>query len=278
METPQEVLSKSVSNKRMSGRKIGAAAASAVLIASILGVSGQHDIKAASTALPIRGSGKAGTISKFVDSVTIGNSVITELLGNIGIGVSSPQAKLEVQGSMKIDGAGNGLGFADGSVVHSRAELIGAQGPQGPQGAQGPQGPTGATGPEGPTGPTGAAGAAGTNGFSHIYIAKGSGTLSNKYSTLAQVTVPAGNYVAIARASIFNLDNDSQDTSCKLTYGDDNNADLEATILDGDAPVTFPMLMTAVNVGDGTVINLSCGSYSATASATLTVFPANSVN
>lgn len=279
MEKHLGVMSKLARKTRMTGPRIGIAAALAVLIAIVLSVSGQREINAASTAFPIRGSGKAGALSKFVDSVTIGSSVMTEVLGNIGIGVNSPQAKLDVQGNMRIEGVANGLIFADGSVVHNRAELVGAQGPQGPQGNPGPQGPTGATGSQGPAGPAGPAGA---DGFGHIYTFSSPTTVDlnhNKYATIAQVTVPAGNYVAFAKAYIANLDGDSQDTSCKLTDGNDNTADYADDANQGDFTLdTFPLMMVAQNVGNGTTINLSCGTYDGAANGTLVVFPANSVN
>jgi hypothetical protein len=53
---------------------------------------------------------------------------------------------------------------ATGTVITSRAELIGPTGPQGAQGAQGPQGPTGSQGAQGPQGPTGSQGTAGNTG------------------------------------------------------------------------------------------------------------------
>jgi hypothetical protein len=59
----------------------------------------------------------------------------------------------------------SGLRFgATGTVITSRAELIGPTGPQGAQGAQGPQGPTGSQGAQGPQGPTGSQGTAGNTG------------------------------------------------------------------------------------------------------------------
>jgi len=280
MEKHLEVLSKSVRNKRMPGVRIGVAAATAVLIAVVLGASSRYEIKAASSAFPIRGAGKAGSIAKFVDSVTIGDSVISEVMGNIGIGVSSPQAKLDVLGSMRIEGAGNGLIFADNSVVHTRSELIGPQGPQGPQGIQGPQGAMGSIGSQGPAGP---AGAAGTNGFSHIYTASGGNTLSNSQVTMATVTVPAGSYLVIAEGYLSNGDFDGlQLGNCEL--GDSNGDAGDGAFLvlpEAGTPgyaQQFPLQMTALNVPDGTTISVSCGTYKGTGGAKITVMPVGAVN
>ena len=110
--------------KRAPGIRIGVAASAAVLIAVLLGVSSQKQVQAANFFFPIRGDGKPGAIAKFIDPFTITNSVISESLGNIGIGTGAPQAKLDVLGSVRIEGAGNGLVFADGSIVHNRAELV----------------------------------------------------------------------------------------------------------------------------------------------------------
>ncbi|MCP3999304.1 MAG: hypothetical protein GY727_00105, partial [Gammaproteobacteria bacterium] len=88
--------------------------------------------------------------------------------GNVGVGTSTPGAKLHVGG---ISGA-DGIMFPDGTLQTTAASgvsgPIGPTGPTGPAGANGTdgatgvQGPTGAastvTGPQGATGPTGAAG------------------------------------------------------------------------------------------------------------------------
>ena len=126
------------------GAKVGVAAGAAVLVAALFGVSGQKQVQAANFFFPIKGEGQPGAIAKFIDPFTISNSVISESLGNIGIGTGAPHASSTSLGNVRIEGAGSGLIFADGSVVHNRAELIG---PQGPQGIQGVQGPMGAVGP-----------------------------------------------------------------------------------------------------------------------------------
>jgi hypothetical protein len=51
----------------------------------------------------VTGSGTSGYIAKWTGSNSIGNSVIYEYNGNIGIGVSSPQSKLSIGGSGSSD-------------------------------------------------------------------------------------------------------------------------------------------------------------------------------
>ena len=85
----------------------------------------------------IKGVGQQGFISEFLDGSTIANSPIFDNQGNIGVGTVTPLAKLDVVGGIRIDGAGNGLTFADGSSVYNRVSLIGPQGPMGLQGVQG---------------------------------------------------------------------------------------------------------------------------------------------
>ena len=60
----------------------------------------------------ISGSGTASYIPKFLDPNTLEDSVIFESLGNIGIGITSPTTKLQVDGTVKattFEGDGSGL-------------------------------------------------------------------------------------------------------------------------------------------------------------------------
>ena len=103
---------------------------------------------------------------------------------------------------MRIEGAGSGLIFADGSVVHNRAELIG---PQGPQGIQGVQGPVGAVGPA----RTNRADRSDRSCWIEWLQPRVDGfgqrpTLNNSQVTVASVTVPAGNYFIFAKGSVLN--------------------------------------------------------------------------
>ncbi|MBK7854798.1 MAG: collagen-like protein [Bacteroidetes bacterium] len=81
--------------------------------------------------------------------------------GNLSLGTTTPAAKLDVIGTVKITDGTQGAGkvlMSDAAGLaswQSTAGLVGPQGPAGPTGATGPAGPTGATGPAGPTGPAG---------------------------------------------------------------------------------------------------------------------------
>jgi hypothetical protein len=58
----------------------------------------------------IGGTGTAGSIPKFVNSTTLGNSIITELNGKIGINTPNPLETLHVTGNARISGlAGTGV-------------------------------------------------------------------------------------------------------------------------------------------------------------------------
>jgi hypothetical protein len=197
-------------NKLTPAVRTSAGALVVITLAFIWAMASQTQVNAASNVFTIKGVGKAGYISKFLDNYTIGNSGIFEYLGNIGIGTAAPQAKLVVLGNVRIEGTGSALIFPDGSVVHNGAELVGAQGPAGPQG------PTGATGPAGPTGPTGPQGPAGANGVGHAWVGSGSSTINNSQITLASVTVPAGSYLIFARGNLTNDDGSVQEANCQI--------------------------------------------------------------
>ena len=107
------------------------------------------------------------------------NWYVDPTTGDMGILNNSPQAKLDVQGSVR--SRSGGFVFPDGTIQQS-ADPVGPQGPlgsagsagptgimgdtgdKGPDGAAGPEGAAGPQGPTGPTGPTGFAASDGLNG------------------------------------------------------------------------------------------------------------------
>jgi len=56
----------------------------------------------------ISGSGSTNTIPKFTGSTTLGDSVVYENNGNIGIGATNPDSKLHVEGDLTVSGAYKG--------------------------------------------------------------------------------------------------------------------------------------------------------------------------
>jgi len=196
--------------------------AGGLVVLAVWMIVGQVPVGAASTLGTIKGFGTGGFISKFLDNYTIVSSGIFENQGNVGIGTTTPLAKLDVVGGIRIDGAGSGLTFADGSSVYNRASLIGPQGPAGPTGATGPAGPAGPTGLTGPSGPTGPAGPTGPSGTSHAWTDRAPSfvSLGTTDTTVAQLIVPAGTYLILAKTALQNSDGSNQEGVCTLNSGD----------------------------------------------------------
>jgi len=67
----------------------------------------------------VKGTGTAGTIPKWLDDSTIGNSVMSEAGGNVGIGTASPGSKLSVAGM--VETTLGGYKFPDGTLQSTAA-------------------------------------------------------------------------------------------------------------------------------------------------------------
>ncbi|HLP53321.1 MAG TPA: tail fiber domain-containing protein [Chitinophagales bacterium] len=97
-----------------------------------------------------------------------GSALVVDYLGNMGINTTTPAARLDVNGNVKInDGtavAGSVLTAIDASGIAKWQALPQIYGPTGPQGVTGVTGSTGATGATGPTGVQGVVGATGVQG------------------------------------------------------------------------------------------------------------------
>jgi len=130
------------------------------------GYDGENYINGANIRMEIDGiTGTNNMPGRIVFETTAeGNSMPTERMridssGNIGIGTTSPGAKLDLVGNIAINGT---------TVIDTDGKWVGdpngLSGPQGPQGIQGPQGDTGPQGPQGPQGIQGSAGADGADG------------------------------------------------------------------------------------------------------------------
>ena len=79
----------------------------------------------------VKGSGTPGRIPKWLDSRTIGDSVITELNGNIGIGTTTPGSKLTLEGATAPAGAvfrANNTGTAGAGVLANGGNNSGGEG------------------------------------------------------------------------------------------------------------------------------------------------------
>ena len=106
-----------------------------------------------------------------------GDLLIVRNNGNVGIGTTSPEAKLDVHGDMRLTNAEDAgavdpntkvLVHAVNGTIQSKGvvdlALQGPSGPQGPQGDKGDKGDQGDTGPQGPKGDKGDQGDTGPQG------------------------------------------------------------------------------------------------------------------
>lgn len=123
---------------------------------------------------------------------------------NLGIGTLVPSAKLDVVGSIKMEGSGSGLVFPDGTN-QTTATAQGPQGPPGPQGPTGPQGLQGATGATGPQGPQGPQGPPGYNGCTCSYTCFDGSGASGQHAAGVNDCVTAGqNFCSSTRNGLKN--------------------------------------------------------------------------
>jgi hypothetical protein len=214
----------------------------------------------------IKGVGSAGYIPKFFDAYTIGTSGLYDNLGNIGIGTTNPQAKLDVLGNIHMSGIGSALIFPDLSVVHNRAELIG---PQGPQGLPGPTGPTGATG---------LTGSAGQNGISHGYfVSRKLDPIGLTGQDVVALNLPAGTFLLFAKVDLHNL-NPFISTSCTIGLSSSLGATLITFVFSGTGPDGYSLpVLDSVSLAAPDTYTVSCQG-AGNALATLSAIQVNQLN
>lgn len=219
-------------------------------IAAIWILTVQVPVRAASTFGTIKGAGAKGFLGEFLDNYTVVSSPIFDSQGNIGIGTTLPVAKLDVAGGIRIEGAGSGLTFADGTSVYSSSGLVGPMGPQGPQGPAGPAGPSGPTGPSGPQGPS---------GMSHAWIDNQSADqpIGNVNATVAELLVPPGTYLIFGKVGVENTDSGNSGVSCQLSTGDQTTIELDSNtsnVFEGSIS-----LQDSASFSANTEIDMTCG-------------------
>ena len=256
------------------------ALAGVLAVLAVWMIAGQAPVGASNTLGTVKGYGSPGFVSEFLDNYTIVSGGIFDSQGNIGIGTTTPFAKLDVVGGIRIDGSGSGLTFADGSSVYNRAQLIGPQGPAGPTGPAGPAGPTGPQGPAGPAGPTG------PSGVSHAWVDRPSSyvTLGSTDTTVAQVIVPAGTYVIFGKAAVTNMDTSNPAlVNCDLSTGDTMQITLDSYYGGTTLVVTPISVQDSSAFSATTAITMSCrisssGSSGSAGSISLTAIAVDQLN
>ena len=105
---------------------------------------------------------------------------------------------------------------------------------------------------------------AGGGPTSHAYVGRGGGVISGAGAVVASVDVPPGSYVISGKVSLTNLDNDSQDASCRLSTGDVSPLRLGGV---GGASEEIGPNVMAVSVADtaalggDTTITMHCSTF-----------------
>src|SRR5689334_10429289 len=91
----------------------------------------QHDAQTNNTISAAATSGTTGRIAKFTSATNLGNSVVTELNANIGIGTANPQGRLDVSGNIVLNGnaktqlsASGDVTFLNGGAVVAKGRFI----------------------------------------------------------------------------------------------------------------------------------------------------------
>jgi hypothetical protein len=113
------------------------------------------------------------------------------------------------------------------------------------QGAQGIQGSIGPVGPPGPS------------GFSHAWTDENNGkTVGSSYTTVAQVSVPAGTYLFFAKAVVANLDPNTADAACTIGSFNFSHAHLTPTGFAGDTQTLA--IQSAATLSAATTVTLDC--------------------
>jgi hypothetical protein len=162
--------------------------------------------------------------------------ILTGALVEVTAGTPPPCFPLGVPISWN---SGGPAGPAGAAGATGTTGATGANGAAGPAGPVGPAGPTGATGPAGPTGATGATGAPGpANGPAYDYNeGGGDGTeIGSSYTTVATLTLPAGNYYLSYDGSIFDAGGPTSNVQCSI-FSDPNFATIDGgvvTVAPGD--------------------------------------------
>ena len=82
----------------------------------------------AQTAQPTATSGTPGQIGKFINSTDLGNSVLSEAGGRIGLGTSAPLSALDVRGSVNLWAAQPFLFFRDTTTGNLRSYIRSSNG------------------------------------------------------------------------------------------------------------------------------------------------------